>query len=84
MIQHLNIFRRPVKMSQSNPQFTLENFNRLPDSARVRLPVVAALYGCSPATVWRRVKQNIIPAPRKTKNITSWSVGELRRDLENK
>ena len=35
---------------------TFENFDALPDSAHVRLPVVVGLFACSAATVWRRVK----------------------------
>lgn len=35
----------------------LRNFDALPDSANVRLPVVAALFACSTVTVWRRVKK---------------------------
>lgn len=30
----------------------LKHFDSLPDSANVRRPVVSALLGCSPATVW--------------------------------
>lgn len=61
----------------------LKNFNALPDSAHVRLPVVAALYGCSPATIFRRVKSGHIPAPRKlSERVTAWNVGALRKALE--
>lgn len=57
----------------------LENFDRLPDSARVRQPVVEALFACSAATVWRRVKDGSIPSPKKlSPRCTSWNVGELR------
>ncbi len=60
----------------------LKNFDSLPDSANVRLPVVAALYGCSPATIFRRVKSGHIPAPRKiSERVTAWNVGALRRAL---
>lgn len=60
----------------------LKNFDALPDSAHVRLPVVAALYGCSPATIFRRVKSGHIPAPRKmSERVTAWSVAELRKAL---
>jgi predicted DNA-binding transcriptional regulator AlpA len=60
----------------------LQNFDRLPDSAHVRLPVVEALYGCSAATVWRRVKDGGIPAPAKLSvRISGWNVGQLRRNL---
>ncbi len=31
----------------------LKHYDSFPDSANVRLPVVAALNGCSEATVWR-------------------------------
>lgn len=60
----------------------LKNFDSLPDSANVRLPVVQALYGCSSTTIWRRVKLGAIPSPRKlSERITTWNVGDLRRAL---
>lgn len=60
----------------------LWNFDRLPDSANVRLPVVAALFACSRATVWRRVRNKTLPSPRKLgERITAWNVGELRKAL---
>lgn len=60
----------------------LQNFDSLPDSAYVRLPVVEALYGCSAATVWRRVKDGGIPAPaRLSVRISAWNVGQLRLSL---
>lgn len=61
---------------------TLSNFDSLPDAAYVRQPVVEALFGCSSATVWRRVRSGIIPAPKKfSARVTTWNVGELRRAL---
>ena len=63
---------------------SLKNFDALPDSAHVRLPTVAALWGCSPVTVWRSVKAGRIPAPRKLSPRTAcWNVGELRRALQS-
>lgn len=60
----------------------LKNFDSLPDSANVRLPIVAALNGCSVATVWRMVKRGSLPAPRKlSKRVTAWNVGELRDSM---
>ena len=60
----------------------LSNFDQLPDSAHVRVRVVAGLYACSIPTVWRSVKKNVIPAPVKlTDNIAAWRVGELRAAL---
>lgn len=61
---------------------SLKNFDHLPDAAFVRQPVVEALFGCSSATVWRRVHAGIIPAPKKfSARVTTWNVGELRRAL---
>lgn len=58
----------------------LKNFDLLPNEADVRLPVVAALYGCSPATIWRRVKSGHIPAPvKRSERVTAWNVGTLRK-----
>lgn len=60
----------------------LRNFDALPDSANVRLPVVAALFACSTVTVWRRVKKGTLPTPRKlSEGVTAWNVGELRKAL---
>lgn len=60
----------------------LRNFDSLPDSANVRLPVVAALFACAGVTVWRRVKAGTLPAPRKlSERVTAWNVGELRLAL---
>lgn len=60
----------------------LRHFDTLPNTANVRLPVVRALLGCSPATVWRMVQRGDLPAPRKlTKQVTAWNVGELRKFL---
>lgn len=60
----------------------LRNFDSLPEVGHVRLPVVAALFACSPATVWRRVKSGDLPAPRKlSEKVTAWRVAELRKAL---
>ena len=66
-------------------QDCLLNFDYLPDSSNVRLPVVQALYAVSPATVWRNVKTGNIPKPKKlTTRTTVWNVGELRASLASK
>lgn len=58
----------------------LAQFDQLPDSAHVRLPIVAALHGISAPTVWRWVKSGRLPAPMKLgPNTTAWRVGDLRR-----
>jgi len=59
----------------------LKGFDSLPNVARVKLPVVCALYDCDAATVWRRIKIGAIPAPVKNGGSTLWSVGGLRREL---
>ncbi len=60
----------------------LKNFDNLPDCAFVQIPTVCGLYGCSAATIWRRVKNGAVPAPRKlTAGHTAWNVGQLRADL---
>lgn len=60
----------------------LRNFDHLPDSAHVRLPVVQALFACSPASVWRGIKAGRIPQGRKlSPRTTCWLVGDLRATL---
>jgi predicted DNA-binding transcriptional regulator AlpA len=60
----------------------LQHFDRLPNTAHVRQPVVEALFACSSSTVWRMVRDGRLPTPRKhSPRISSWNVGELRRAL---
>lgn len=60
----------------------LTQFDHLPDSAYIRLPVIKRLYGVSSATIWRGVKAGRIPKPRKlSPRTTCWNVGELRQAL---
>lgn len=75
--------------SQPNNTFpeTVANFDRLPDSAYVRLAVVMILYGVSASTVWRNSSKSkkLIPAPIKlSERCTAWNVGQLRASLASK
>ena len=70
----------PTTLATAAP--SLAQFDTLPESAHVRLPVVAALHGIANATVWRWVIAGRIPAPVKLgPNTTGWRVGELRRAM---
>lgn len=63
----------------------LANFDLLPDSAYIRLPVMKGLYGVSGASIWRGVKNLKIPSPVKlTERTTAWSVKLVRADLAMK
>lgn len=58
------------------------DFDALPDSAFVRLPNLLVLFACSRATIWRWVKNGLLPAPKKVgPRVTAWSVAELRQVL---
>lgn len=72
-------------MKQESQFSHLESFDKLPNTANVRQPVVEALFACSSATVWRWSKDGIIPAPRKlAPRVTVWNVGELRAALNTR
>jgi predicted DNA-binding transcriptional regulator AlpA len=68
----------PAALGPTN-QRALEDFDRLPDSAEVRLPVVAALLGISTVTVWRWSASGRLPKPTRRGGVTTWRVGALRR-----
>lgn len=69
------------ELNQSSLE-TLSNFDHLPDSAYIRLPILKRLYSVSSATIWRGVKNGTIPKPKKlTERTTAWNVGELRQAL---
>ncbi len=59
----------------------LESFTKLPDDARVRLPVVCALFGYSSATAWRRCRAGALPSPKKDGSVTYWTAGALRASM---
>ncbi len=60
----------------------LKDFDNLPGSGFVRLPIVAQLFACSHATVWRRVRDGKLPPPRKlSERVSAWNVAELRAAL---
>ncbi|MHA7826910.1 MAG: helix-turn-helix transcriptional regulator [Roseovarius sp.] len=42
----------------------------------------AAAYGCSVATVWRRVADGTIPKPVKIGGMTRWSASEISAHIE--
>ena len=70
--------------SETIPE-ALANFDQLPDSAYIRLPVMKGLYGVSSASIWRGVKRLTIPSPVKlTERTTAWSVKAIRADLAAK
>ena len=60
---------------------SLTNFDALPSSAHVRLPVVCALFGVSAATVWRWCQEGRLPEPVRMGGVTLWNVGALRACL---
>lgn len=68
-------------MPSRTPPTGLFNFDRLPDSAHVRIDVVKMITGYSAPSIWRRsaAKEDPFPKPRKMgpKN-TAWNVGALR------
>ena len=66
-------------MQEAELPTALRSFDQLPNTAHVRQPIVRALFSCSDATVWRRVKDGGIPRPYKlSTRVTAWNVGELR------
>lgn len=73
-----------TELSKAIPS-ALAQFDQLPDSAYIRLPIIKALYGVSSATIWRGVKNATIPKPSKlTTRTTAWNVGQIRAALAAK
>jgi predicted DNA-binding transcriptional regulator AlpA len=73
-----------LKQTTTFPE-ALSNFDQMPDSSYVRLPVVRALYGVSTATIWRNCSKGSMPAPVKlSERCTAWNVGLIRADLASK
>ena len=66
----------------SHTEETLKLIPSLPDSALIRLPVVASLFSCSSVTIWRGVKTGRFPPPRHVGRMTVWVLGEVRQKLQ--
>ena len=62
----------------------LRDFDSLPNSQHVRLPVVKALLGVSSATIWRMVKAGKLKSYKITERTTTFSVREIRALLAEK
>ena len=63
----------------------LSQFDQMPNSAYIRLPVIMSLYSVSAATIWRGVKNSTIPKPAKlSERCTAWNVGQVRSALAAK
>jgi predicted DNA-binding transcriptional regulator AlpA len=74
--------RGQVQPESSGIPDALRHFDQLPDSAHVRQPIVEALFGYSSSTVWRRVRDGLLPKPERLgPRTTAWNVGKLRRAL---
>ena len=71
-------------MLQNTINTTLRDFDQLPNSQQIRLPVVKALLGVSSATVWRMVKSKQLKAHKLTERTTTFNVCELRALLASK
>ena len=56
---------------------TAQPYDRL-----VSVKDTAAAYGCSVATVWRRVADKTIPQPVKIGGMTRWSLSEISDAIE--
>jgi predicted DNA-binding transcriptional regulator AlpA len=71
-----------AKQVNTRVESSLLKFDTLPAAAHVKVPVVAALYGIGPASVWRWSKSGHLPKPVKLgPQATAWNVGELRAHL---
>jgi hypothetical protein len=60
---------------------TVENFNRLPDSAHIGIPALAEILGCSRCTIFRRFKNGSLPQPVRVLDRRGLSAGTVRAIL---
>ena len=68
-----------------NEALAISNFDNLPATSFVRLPVVRGLLGgVSAATVWRMVRIGTLKTHKLTPRTTTFNVGELRSLLSVK
>ena len=61
-----------------SPSYTIQYFDKLPDSARVRGYEFRTLLGIGNSTFYRRIATGAIPKPNKDK---TWNAGTVRSVL---
>lgn len=60
------------------PNYTVQNFDQLPDSSRIRGFEFRTLLGIGNSTFYRRLALGQIPSPGKDR---TWDAGTVRRIL---
>lgn len=60
---------------------SLENFDRLPAAAIIRLPTLVAVLGVSTGTVWRLSRAGKLKPVKLSMRATGWRVGDVRTYL---
>lgn len=71
-------------MTETTINPALRDFDLLPNSAQVRLPVTKGVLSVSSATVWRMVKAGKLKTYKLTERTTTFNVGEIRALLAAK
>jgi predicted DNA-binding transcriptional regulator AlpA len=71
------------QLTQAIPP-ALSQFDQMPNSAYIRLPVIMSLYGVSAATIWRMCKAGKLLPHKLTPRTTAWNVGQVRAALAAK
>ena len=67
---------------QQQNKTALQEFDSLPSSGFIRLPVVKGLLGVSSATIWRNVRIGKFPKPIKlSSRVSAWNVQAVRTAL---
>ena len=67
-------------MTKQTPR-TIIDISALPDSARVRLPVLAQNLAVSKSTVRRWVQAGLLPKPARLGRVITWKAGDLKKLL---
>lgn len=71
---------------ESRVRDALNRFDDMPDDGKVRLPVLCAITGIGPATVWRKARlDSTFPKPVKlSAKVTAWNVRDVRAWLASR
>ena len=71
------------KRVRASAKETLFDFDRLPDSALVDIPAVAALHSISVATAWRWINDGLLPPLVRFGTTSRFRVGDLRENIRH-
>lgn len=78
----MNPLGTAVKRRLEDSTVRLADFDALPNDALLRSGDLCFLFDCHRQTIWRKVRQGLLPKPEKVLGLQRWRVQTIRNILK--